>query len=101
MRFLVVTTPKHPVPPEMALGLFEALSAWAKDLTGKGKMEQGWAFAGSNGGGGILNVESLEELDAIMGAFPLGPFSNIDVHGLVELEPALERARTAIRSMMP
>jgi muconolactone delta-isomerase len=100
MRFLVVTLPRETIPPEMALGLFEALSGWAKDLQSKGKIEQTWGFAGIQGGGGILNVESLEELDAIMTSFPLAAFSTIDVYGLVDLEPSLERGREAIRSMM-
>lgn len=101
MKFLVVTKQASPAPPEVALGLFEALSGWAKEHTASGKMEQIWSFAGSNGGGGLLNVDSLEELDQIMNAFPMGPFSTIETFPLVELEASLEGVRGAIRAMMP
>jgi muconolactone delta-isomerase len=85
----------------MALPLFEGLSGWANEQSAKGKMEQIWSFAGLQGGGGILNVESLEELDAIMITFPLGPFSKTEIYPLVDLEPSLERVREAIKAMMP
>ena len=101
MRFLVVTKQSSPPPPEMVLGLFEALSGWAKEQQAKGKMEQVWSFAGLQGGGGILNVNSLEELDAVMAGFPFGPFSHIETYPLVDLEPSLEAVRQAIRAMMP
>ena len=50
-------------------------------------------------GGGILNVESLEELDAIMAAFPLGPFSNVTVYGLADLEPTLNVLKDFLAGM--
>jgi muconolactone delta-isomerase len=85
----------------MALPLFEGLSEWAKANQASGKLEQVWSFAGLQGGGGVMNVESLEELDFIMTTFPLAPFSNTEIYPLVEIEPSLDRVRQAIRSMMP
>ena len=101
MRFLVITKQSSPAPPDMVLGLFEALSAWAKEHQEKGRLEQVWSFAGLPGGGGIANVSSLEELDQMMASFPLNPFSNIETYPLVDLEPSLESVRQAIRAMMP
>ena len=101
MRFLVITKSAGPVPPEAAIDLFDALSGWAKDLLAKGKLEQTWAFAGLQAGGGIFNVESLEELDSVMGSFPLAAFSSIEILGLVDLEASLETSKTAVRAMMP
>ena len=101
MRFLIVTKSNSPIPPEMALPLFEATSAWAQQHTASGKMEQTWSFAGLAGGGGILNVASPEELDEIMISFPLSPFSTTEVYSLVDLEPSLQRVRNAIQAMMP
>ena len=66
MRFLVVSKSKHPMPPEMAQGFADAMSAWANKYTASKKLEQVWAFAGLPAGGGIANVNSFEELDAIM-----------------------------------
>jgi muconolactone delta-isomerase len=101
MRFLVVTKQSTPPPPEMALALFDAVSAWAKANQDQGKLEQAWSFAGLPAGGGIANVASLEELDAMMSGFPLAPFSTTEIYPLVDLEPSLEGVRRAIRAMMP
>jgi muconolactone delta-isomerase len=99
MRFLVVTKPKYPFPPEMVAGLFDAMAAWVEQNKASGKMEMVWGFAGTGGGGGILNVESLEELDAIMAGFPAGPFSEIEIQPLVEVEGSMARARAAFQAM--
>ncbi len=101
MKFLVITKANSPIPPEMLVGLFDALSGWAKRNVAEGKLEQVWGFAGLPGGGGIANVSSLEALDTLMTTFPLGPFSSIELLPLVELEPSLEGARQAFRAMMP
>ena len=42
-------------------------------------MKAVWGFAGTIGGGGVLEVESHEELDAIMARFPFAPFSSIEI----------------------
>ena len=96
MRYLVVTTLRFSLPPEMAMGLFDALSKWAKRYKEAGKFEQIWSFAGLQGGGGILNVDSLDELDQIMIEFPLGPFSKVEMHGLVDLDESLDRTKKAM-----
>ena len=91
MKFLVVTKSRMPFPPDMAIGLVEATEGWARKYTENGKMQQVWSFAGIQGGVGILNVSSLEELDDIMTKFPFGPFSDIDIYGLVELNAGLKK----------
>lgn len=101
MRFLVTTKSTSPFPPEMAMGMVEAMKQWAGTHRQSGKMEQIWAFAGSNGGGGILNVDSHEELDAIMAGFPFGPFSQIDVYPLADIDASLESFTKVIQQMMP
>ncbi len=60
MRFLVVTTARESAPPEMALEMMQMMQGWLAERRGSGKMEQAWSFAGAQGGGGILNVDSLE-----------------------------------------
>ncbi len=101
MRFLVVTKANQPPPPEMAMGLVDAMSEWARKHTTSGKIEQIWGFAGIQSGGGITNVNSLEELDAIMAEFPFGPFSDIEIYGLVDLGTALKNAKQAMQAMAP
>jgi muconolactone delta-isomerase len=85
----------------MALPLFEALSAWVKENEASGKIEQMWGIAGQQGGGGILNVNSLEELDMIMTMSPLGQFASVEVLPLIALEPMQAAMRAAVQAMPP
>ncbi|MBI4288438.1 MAG: hypothetical protein HY671_08440 [Chloroflexi bacterium] len=101
MRFLVVAKSKSPFPPEMALGLFDAFGAWAKKYTGNKKAEQLWGFAGLPAGGGILNVESFDELDAIMSEWPIGPFADTEVYPLVDIQTSIQHTKKAILAMTP
>ncbi len=101
MRFLVVTKSKVPFPPEMALGLLDAMEEWVRKYTTNGKLEQVWGFAGIQGGGGIVNVNSLEELDAIMNEFPFAPFSDTEIYGLADLQTGLQNMKQVIQAMAP
>ena len=101
MRFLVVSKSNQPPPPEMAMGLIDAMAEWVRKYTASGKFEQVWGVAGAQAGGGILNVNSLEEVDAIMAEFPFGPFSDVEVSGLVDIETTLKNAKQAIQAMAP
>ena len=93
MQFLIVTKQSVPPPPEVAVQLLDAMFEWTKRYTGNGKVRETWGFAGQQGGGGILNVESFDELDTIMTEFPFAPFSTIEIYPLVDLIPSLERAK--------
>ncbi len=99
MRFLIVTKSKFPFPPGMAAPLFDAMASWVDTYTKSGKMEQVWGFAGLPGGGGILNVDSFEELDSIMTNMPFGPFSEIEVYGLADVRQALATGKRAAEMM--
>ena len=100
MRYLVVTKQTTPLPPEMVPALFAAMKAVSARHTAAGKIEQSWSFAGLAGGGAILNVASPEELDEIMAEFPLGPFSHIEIYGLVHLDKSLDAAAKAFEALM-
>lgn len=95
MRFLVITKSRAAAPPDPSI--VDAMTAWLEQH--KDRMEQSWAFAGVNGGGGILNVDSLEELDEVMTGFPLGQFSTIEVYGLADLRRSLDNLRTVMSQM--
>ena len=73
--------------------LVDAMQAWMQEQTATKKMEQIWGFAGIPGGGGILNVASPDEADAVMAGFPFLPFSNVTLYALVDLGPKLERTK--------
>jgi muconolactone delta-isomerase len=100
MKFLVVTKQASPTPPEMVVPLMERMIDWTKKYTGNGKIQEVWNFAGQIGGGGIANVESLDELDAIMAEFPFAPFSSVEIYPLVDLIPSLERSKQVAQAMI-
>jgi muconolactone delta-isomerase len=100
MRFLVVTQSREAMPPDMAMPMMQMMQAWVAEHRSTGKMEQVWSFAGMNGGGGIFNVDSHEELDAIMGGFPFGQTSHISIYALADLDVALSDSVERIENMM-
>jgi muconolactone delta-isomerase len=91
MKFLIVSKNKHLTSPEVASDLFDATLAWARKY--ERKLDQIWGFAGLQAGGGVVDVESLEELDAILAEFPLGPFGETEVYPLVDIEGSFQRKK--------
>jgi muconolactone delta-isomerase len=90
MRFLVTTLPRHPIPPEIGLGLVQAMRAFSAKY--QDKMVESWAFAGLAGGGALVEVDSHDELDKMMTEFPFGPFSEVEVRALTDLTSSLDNA---------
>jgi triacylglycerol esterase/lipase EstA (alpha/beta hydrolase family) len=101
MRFLVVSMSRQALPMEASGMMIEAMKGWVKQNQANKKAEQFFGFAGMPGGGGILNVASFEELDAIMTEFPLGQFSDTQIYPLTDLEKSLENAANVIKKIMP
>lgn len=99
MRYLVTSKPRFQVPPEQAVRLMDALRQWSRKHQEDGSLEQSWSNAGSAGGGGIVNVSSHDELDAIMIEFPLAPFSDIEVQPLADLDASLDRFKKRMEAM--
>jgi muconolactone delta-isomerase len=93
MQFLVITRQFGPPPLEMVTPLLEATQGWLAQHRASGKIKSAWAFAGTTNGGGVLDVDSHEELDDIVAAFPFAPFSTIDVITLSDLDRSLETAK--------
>ncbi len=100
MQFLVIARQSSSPPPEMFVPLIGAMEAWVAQLRASGKGKATWAFAGTGGGGGVLEVESHEELDAIMSRFPFAPFSTVEIIALSNLDESLANARTFVQEMM-
>jgi muconolactone delta-isomerase len=85
------------VPPETALGLLEAMKGWVDQYGGR--MDVLWGFAGMPGGCGIVNVDTADELDEIMTAFPFAPFSETNIYALTDLKKSLARASETFNAM--
>ena len=100
MRFLILTEIINPMPPEIAQGMIQATKDWITRNRESGKMTDVWSQAAFKGGGGILDVESNEELDRIMGLFPIAPFARIQVIPLSDVFESLDTMAESIRNMM-
>jgi muconolactone delta-isomerase len=100
VQFLIITRQTTPPPPEVLLPMIGAMEAWSAGLLASGKAPAMWSFAGTNGGGGLLEVESHEELDAIMARFPFGPFSHVEIIALSNLNAGLANAKAVVQEMM-
>ncbi len=102
MKFMLIGRGgKHPMPPEIAAGVFEATIQWHKNLMDSGKGEVSWGVAGQPIGLDVVNVDSLEELDEIVNAFPLAPFGDMEVLPLIDMAESLERTKQAVQAMTP
>ena len=93
MRFLVFSKMNTPIPPDLAMPLFDAMDRFMDSMLKSGKAEQFFSLAGYIGGGAILNVESHEELDTITSQFPYGPFSTMEVYALGDLSHSLAESK--------
>jgi muconolactone delta-isomerase len=99
MKFLLISKPKHPVPVERAVPLIDAFLAWIDKYSETGQLESSWAYAGTNAGGGIANVHSVEELDAIVAEYPFAAFSDIEIYPLANLKESLQRKKQFVQTM--
>jgi muconolactone delta-isomerase len=84
----------------MAMPSVHAMRAWLAEHRASGKIVDTWSFAGMAGGGGVLEVESHEELDAIMMGFPYGQVSTLEVYALADLDAMLDTQEATIARMM-
>ena len=100
MRFLVVSKGRDPVPPEMAVPMLQMFQGWLAEHRASGKLEQAWSFAGQTGGGGIANVDSHEELDAMMATWPFGQTSDVDVYALADIDSILEVSLANVQGIL-
>ena len=98
MRFLVMSTPRFPIPPELTPVLLKAMEDWVKRHTASKKLEQTWGFV-SGGGGGIVNVASHEELSAILTEMPFTPFAETHVNALIPIEVSMNNFKQAMARM--
>ncbi len=103
MRFLIVSKNKYMTPPEVMPSLIDATLAWAHKYEGQieqiwSLVGQLWSFAGRQAEEGVANVESLEELNAILAEFPLSSFSETEVYPLVDLVASFQQQKETSQS---
>jgi muconolactone delta-isomerase len=98
MKFLFTTELKFQPPLEALPGLFDAGMAWAEKYQKEGKLEIVWSRVGGPGSGGIANVDSLEELDAMMAESPMAAFFEVHIVPITDLKASLERTKQTLQA---
>ncbi len=100
MRFLVLTFTNQMMPPETAAQATGATIEWINKYREKGIMKDVFSLGGINGGGGILDVDTPEQLDEIMIEFPMNPFSEIKIYPLSDVKHALKHMQQHMQNML-
>ena len=88
-----------PLPPEQIMELAIKESETVISYREKGKVLAGGILAGRKAGCGIFNVDSPEELHALVSQLPMFPFCEWEIIPLIPREVALEGTKQALASM--
>ena len=91
MKYLTVTRPRGNIPPEAAVGIFQAGKEWLNARVADGTLDVVHSFP-AGGGVSIANADSHEALMDRMREFPLFPFVEGEVHPLVDINRSLDSA---------
>src|SRR5215208_3487301 len=97
MRVFVLVEPKFFVSPDMFPSLLEGFADWRERY--RDRMESFEFFAGGGGGFGVVNVADEATLNQMMVEYPLLPFSEVEVHPLVDGDTALNQWRQTLQQM--
>jgi muconolactone delta-isomerase len=100
MKFVLISNPRFQVPPEMIIPLLDAFIAYINKYKESGNILESWSFAGRIGGMALIEVDSHEELDAIMAENPVGPFSEVEFHAVVDLVESVKMGRQVAQARM-
>lgn len=100
MKYLVIANPRPiPIPPEQAIGLYQAASAWTDERLKNGKLEVNYGYPGG-GGIAIANVNSPEELFDELLSYPLYGLFDWKIKVLVDLKHAFNSVIEYDKKMM-
>lgn len=99
MKFLAILIQKQQPPPEIMPALVEATIQWMAQAKGSSKFDAIFSIAGQPGGGGICNVDSLEELDDLIQGYPMTPFCDVQTFPLSDVDHALATMREQVKKM--
>lgn len=97
MRFLVIMTPVETavtnLKAQKILKIITSHVEYLEDLQMQGKVVESGSFAGLRGGFGILDVESLNELNDIVNLDPAMPYMDTKVYPLVSGEDRVRQLK--------
>jgi muconolactone delta-isomerase len=100
MQFLIISNPKFQPPPEMLGAIMDGFVAFLTKYKESGNIRESWSFAGRVGGIALIEVDSHEQLEAIMAENPIAPFAEIEIHALVDLVESVKMGRQVAQARM-
>ena len=98
MKFLITTSPKGNLPPQMGESLFQAGKQWLAEKKNDGTIDVTHGFP-EGGGVSIVNANSHGDLMNSIRDFPLFPFVDWDIRPLVDINESLDSAVAMFRKM--
>lgn len=97
MRFLVVATPKFPIPPDQILGMLDRGEEWQQRHSDK---FEAFGMFPAGGGFGIVNVRDEATLHQLMAEMPFAPFSDHEIRPFVDGPTGWRQAREAVAAAL-
>jgi hypothetical protein len=98
MRFLVLSTPRATIPPELLPALVDRAEQWQERYSDHFPVGIG-LFPGG-GGFGILDAPDEATLHKIIAEMPFSPFSNIEVRAFVDSAIGWSNIRESLSAAM-
>jgi len=100
LKFLIKVVPMgiSPMPPEQSTQLLMAEMEYWHKLEKTGKIVGG-PFAGKQGGGGIIEVESLDELHSMLTGAPFYGMACTEVHALTTFEASKKAVNQQLEAL--
>lgn len=100
LKFLIKIEPLNvaPMDPKETLHMLLATLDYWEEIMKSGKAVGG-NFAEGQGGGGIVEVESLEELYAMLSGAPNAGIIRYEVHGLTSMEEGKKIIRKQLEDL--
>jgi hypothetical protein len=89
MRFLFITRPQFPVPPEQVPALIDGFVAWWDRY--RDRWQGVGFFVDSDGGGGVCEVADEAEFHQMILEWPFAQYSKNEGHVLLDMDTALSQ----------
>jgi len=100
MKYMVIGTRNLvPMEPKMAIGLFQAAKQYTNAGLADGKIDLHYVHADTGGGFIISNAASHEEVYDRLLEYPLYPFFDWEVIGLVDWSHAYDKSIEVLQKM--
>jgi muconolactone delta-isomerase len=99
MKFLIITRPRGnaAVPPTAMPALIEATKAFITRGRNAGKWDV--VYSHTQGGVAISNHDTAEDLNAWLADYPMGPFEDIEVLPLADVDKTLDKLLQTARQV--